>query len=217
MNKRIALTYLSPILFASLIGCQQSGTSADRDATSPLAPSLEAAAKDDNAKPIRILSGQLIYDRATGAFPIELKGTQGLRLEVVVRDHLAFFVPRLDCEPCAPGSRVRLDGMFIDTSLTGSVRLHGKTYQLGQGLSDARLAIEFTGDGVVTPTATEGQTVELTAPFEVTGIVFIPVGAGSPAEHPFAGEGVATLSFAATVLAPGQVWWVSTRAVYDFH
>jgi hypothetical protein len=145
MNTRIAFAYLSPILIASLVGCQQSGRTPEREGPFPFAPAPEWEAKGEGAKPIRILSGQLIYDRATGAFPIEMKGTQGLRLEVVVRD--GFFVPRLDCAPCEPGSQIGLDGMFIDTGLTGSVRLQGKTYQLGE---DPCLTPEWKSSSQVT-------------------------------------------------------------------
>jgi hypothetical protein len=216
MNNRTALAYVAPILIASFISCQQSPSSPNRE-VSLLAPSLDADAKGEGAKPIRILSGQLIWDRATGAFPIEVKGTHGLRLDLLVRDHIAFFLPKLECEPCEPRGRVGLDAQFIDTALSGSARLQGKTYQLGQDVSDARVAFYSTGEGVVMPPVTEGQTLELTAPFEVTGTLFLPAGPGETIAHPFAGDGVATLHFAARLLAPGLPAWYSTRAVYDFH
>ena len=212
-TRRIALASCMPIVLVVLTGCQQSSRPI-RDDASLLAPSVDTAAKGDATKPIRILSGQLIFDLATDTFSIDLKGTQGLRLAVTVTDPLAFFAPTLDCLPCMPGAAVRVDAVLVGGSLAGGWQLRGKTFTIGFEPTDPGAGLQFTGGTVVLPPIPEDQTAVLSAPFEFTGTLF----SGdftAPAET-LTGRGVATLTFGVEPLVPGQFAWRTTRAVYDF-
>jgi hypothetical protein len=212
-NRRIPLACCLPIVVVALTGCQQSSSSPVPEDASLLAPSIETDARGDDAKPIRILSGQLIFDRPTETFSIDLKGTQGLRLAVTVTDPAAFFAPILDCEPCLPGAAVRLDAFLVGLSLAGGWQLRGKAYTTGS-LLDPAAGLQFTGGPVVVPPIPDDQTATLAAPFEFTGTLFAPE-SGEPAE-PLIGQGVATLHFGVTPLVPGEFGWRTVRAVYNF-
>jgi hypothetical protein len=212
-NLRITFASCLPIVLVVSGGCEQKSTAIGEDA-SLLAPSVETDARGDAAKPIRILSGQLIFDLATDTFSIDLKGTHGLRLAVTVTDPLAFFAPTLDCLPCMPGAVVRVDAILVGGSLAGSWRLRGKTFTIGFEPTDPGAGLQFTGSTVVLPPIPEDRTVVLSAPFEFTGTLF----SGdftAPAET-LTGQGVATLTFGVEPLTPGQFVWRTTRAVYDF-
>ena len=213
-NRRIPLACCLPIVVVTLTGCQQSSSSPVPEASSLLAPSVDTAAKGDAAKPIRILSGQLIFDRATETHSIDLKGTQGLRLAMTVVDSLAFFAPTLDCLPCVPGDVVRVDAFLVGSSLAGGWQLRGKTFTVGVGPTDPGAGLQFTGGTVVLPPIPEDQTAVLSAPFEFTGTLF----SGdftAPAET-LTGQGVATLHFGVEPLSPEDFAWSTTRVVYDF-
>jgi hypothetical protein len=213
MNNLLLKFLLTPIVIVSVAGCQQSSSGGQLD-PSPVLPSADATAKDDRVKSSRILSGQLVYDRAADIYSIDLKGTQGLRVDVEVIDDLAFFGPRSDCTPCNPGGgRVRVAATLVDSSVAGRIDLRGKTYVLGTGPSDPVAALEFSGEGVVLPPPTP-EPVQLTAPFQFTGRVAVPQADGSTDIHFMTGQGVATLNFETLDFAPEL--WQTTRAVYEF-
>ena len=214
-NLRIAFASCMPIVLVVITGCQRNSAAPGADA-SLLAPSIETDARGDAAKPIRILSGQLIFDRLTETFSIDLKGTQGLRLAVTVTDPLAFFAPTLGCEPCLPGAVVGVDALLIGTSLAGGWQLRGKPFRIGGGLFDPAAGLQFTGGTVVLPPLSQGQPAVLSAPFEFTGTLFAPEGPEFTAAETLIGQGVATLHFGFTPLAPGEFGWRTTRVVYDF-
>jgi hypothetical protein len=212
-NRRLAFASCLPVVLVVLTGCQQNSTAIRGDA-SLLAPSVETDARGDATKPIRILSGQLIFDRATDTFSIDLKGTQGLRLAMTVVDALAFFAPTLDCRPCQPGAVVRVDAFLVGSSLAGAWQLRGKTFTVGVGPTDPGAGLQFTGGAVVLPPIPEDQTTVLSAPFEFTGTLF----SGdftAPAET-LTGQGVATVHFGVEPMSPEDFAWSTTRAVYEF-
>jgi hypothetical protein len=215
-NRRIPLAFCLPIVFLTLTGCQQSSSNPVPENASLLAPSVDTAARGDAAKPIRILSGQLIFDRATDTHSIDLKGTQGLRLAVTVVDPLAFFAPTFDCDPCLPGAVVRLDAILVGLSLAGGWQLRGKTHRIGGGLLDPAAGLQFTGGTVVLPPISEDRTAALSAPFEFTGTLFAPEGGEFTAAETLIGQGVATVHFGVIPLGPGQFAWRTTRADYEF-
>jgi hypothetical protein len=215
-NRRIPLACCLPIVVVTLTGCQQSSSGPVPEDASLLAPSVDTAAKGDATKPIRILSGQLIFDRATDTHSIDLKGTQGLRLAMTVVDFLAFFAPTLDCLPCVPGDVVRVDAFLVGSSLAGGWQLRGKTFSVGDPMDPTGpgAGLQFTGGTVVLPPIPEDQTAVLSAPFEFTGTLF----SGdftTPAET-LIGQGVATLHFGVEPLSPGEFGWRTTRVVYEF-
>jgi hypothetical protein len=214
-SRHIALASCLPALLLLLTGCQQSSRPISAEGLL-LAPSVDTAARDDANKPIRILSGQLIFDRATDTHSIDLKGTQGLRLEVTVVDDLAFFAPTLDCDPCLPGAVVRVDAVLVGSSLAGGWKLRGKTTRIASGPFDPGAGLQFTGGSVVLPPLAEGQTAVLSAPFEFTGTLFAPEGPVFTPAETLIGQGIATLHFGVVPLGPGQFAWRTMRAVYDF-
>lgn len=206
---------LLPIAVLAVAGCGQSDAGAQLDA-SPVAPSVDSAIKDDAGKPSRITSGQLVYDRAANVFSFDLKGTQGLRVNVRVTDNLAYFEPRSACTPCNPGGgRVGVAAVLVDSSLAGSIDLRGKTYVLGTGPSDAVARLDFFGEGVVLPPATPDG-VQLTAPFEFAGMVSVPQADGSSITYTMTGQGVATLDFETTEFDQLGLIYHTARAVYEF-
>ena len=212
-NLRIAFASCMPVVLVVITGCQRISPAPGADA-SLLAPSIETDARGDAAKPIRILSGQLIFDRLADTFSIDLKGTQGLRLDITVTDPLAFFAPTLDCRPCQPGEVVRVDAFLVGLSLAGGWQLRGKTFTIGGDLTDPGAQLRFTGGTVVLPPIPEDRTAVLSAPFEFTGTLF----SGdftAPAET-LTGQGVATLHFGVEPLSPEDFAWSTTRVVYDF-
>ena len=217
-NRRIPLACCLPIVVVTLTGCQQSSSSPVPEASSLLAPSVDTAAKGDAAKPIRILSGQLIFDRATETHSIDLKGTQGLRLAMTVVDSLAFFAPTLDCLPCVPGDVVRVDAFLVGSSLAGGWQLRGKTFTVGVGQTEPGAGpgagLQFTGGTVVLPPIPEDQTAVLSAPFEFTGTLF--TGDFTTPADTLIGQGVATLHFGIEPLSPGEFGWRTARVVYEF-
>ena len=87
-TNRPPLVCLVSIALVFLAGCEKSPSTAGFGiGSSPAAPS-DSAAKGGEGKSIRVLSGRLIYDGADH-ISIELKGTHGLRAEIVVRDPIA--------------------------------------------------------------------------------------------------------------------------------
>ena len=152
----------------------------------------------------------------TATHSIDLKGTQGLRLNMTVVDPLAFFAPTLACDPCLPGAVVGLDAIFVGPSLAGGWQLRGKTVSVGVGLFDPAAGLQFTGGAVVVPPIPASRTAALSAPFEFTGTLFVPEGQQFTAAETLVGQGVATLQFGVVPLGPGQVAWRTTRAVYEF-
>ena len=213
-TNRPSLVCLVSIALVFLAGCEKSPSTAGFGiGSSPAAPS-DSAAKGGEGKSIRVLSGRLIYDGADH-ISIELKGTHGLRAEIVVRDPIAGFGPRSGCIPCEPGDRVRLDAALIDSSISGTVRLQGTEYRLGTGPSDPTAHLEFFGEGVVLPPIA-AQGVDLTAPFEFAGGIFVPEEDGTTSHQEFTGQGVATVRFAVFDLGLGFFAWRTAAAVYEF-
>ena len=211
---RTSPTYLLLIALVSFAGCEKSPSTGAFTVASPTAPSDDSPVKDGDGQSIRVLSGQLTYNEPN-AISIEIKGTHGLRVSAVVPDPIAFFVPRLDCAPCEPGARVGLNAVFVDSSLSGTVKLRGQEYRLGMQPGDAVLNLEFTGEGVILPDVT-GDSVELSAPFQFTGTVSLLESGGTTSHHAFTGQGVATLRFRLLGTTPDDDVWITTAAVYDF-
>src|SRR5687767_4590531 len=113
MKNRLLSTSLSLLLAMWWSGCEQSASGV-RNST-PLAPSMGEAAKSN--KPIRIHSGQLVYDPSESAVPfINVKGTESFRLSSTAE---GFFGPLAYCRPCVPGDPIRLDSVSIGFDLRG--------------------------------------------------------------------------------------------------
>ena len=207
-----SIGFLLSIGLVACAGCEKSPSTAAFDVNSPVSPS-GSAVKD--GKSARVLSGQVTYDRPTDRISVEMKGTHGLRAEIIVTDSLANFGPRSGCLPCEPGDRVRLDAVLIDSSISGTVRLQGQEYRLGTAPFAPTAHLEFFGEGVILPPiAADG--VELTAPFQFTGGIFVPEGDGTTSHPEFTGQGVATVRFAVLDLGEGFFGWRTASAVYDF-
>jgi hypothetical protein len=178
-------------------------------------PSTDEAAKTD--QPIRILSGQLVYDRSSSGAPwIDVKGTKSFRLSSTFEGPIG---PVANC-PCAPGDRVRLDSMAIGLDVRGTVTQHGKTYDRigGSGQDDPGLLLEFKGEGFIAPPFTDAATAEMSAPFTFSGTFsYYPDGPFRPSVvETLTGSGVATVRLSKLGFGPELAVWEVATAVFDF-
>ena len=195
-------------------GCERAASSLP--GTTVTGPSTDEAAKTD--KLIRILSGQLVYDRSSSRPPlIDVKGTRSFRLSSTFEGPIG---PVDACRPCAPGDRVRLDSTAIGLDVRGTVTLHGKTYDRigGAGQFDPGIALEFKGEGFIAPPFTDAATVELSAPFTFSGTFsYYPDGPSMPSvTETLTGSGIATVRLSKLVYGPGLAVWELAEAVFDF-
>jgi len=195
-------------------GCERAASSLP--GTTVTGPSTDEAAKTD--KLIRILSGQLVYDRSSSRPPlIDVKGTRSFRLSSTFEGPIG---PVDACRPCAPGDRVRLDSTAIGLDVRGTVTLHGKTYDRigGAGQFDPGIGLEFKGEGFIAPPFTDAATVELSAPFTFSGTFsYYPDGPSMPSvTETLTGSGIATVRLSKLVYGPGLAVWELAEAVFDF-
>ena len=214
MKNRLLSTSLLLLLPMWWGGCEQSASGVRN--SNPLAPSMDGAAKTN--KPIRIQSGQLVYDPSESFVPlIDVKGTEGFRLSSTAEGS---FGPLAYCRPCVPGDPIRLDSVSVGLDLRGTVTLHGKTYDRvgGAASSDPNLAIEFQGDGFIAPPFTDAATAELTAPFTFSGTFsYYPDGPSMPiVTETLTGTGIATVRLTKRTVAPDLTLWEVADAVFDF-
>ena len=191
-------------------GCEQSRSAIRHDTIT--GPSTDEAAKTD--QPIRILSGQLAYDRSSSRAPwIDLKGTKSFRLSSTFEGPIG---PVASC-PCAPGARVRLDSMAVGLDVRGTVTQHGKTYDRigGSGQDDPGVRLEFKGEGFIAPPFTDAATVEMSAPFTFSGTFsYYPDGPLMPSVvETLTGSGIATVRLSKLF---GSDLWDVVSAVFDF-
>ena len=195
-------------------GCEQAASRIP--STGLTGPSSDEAAKTDRA--IRILSGQLVYDRSSSRSPsIDLKGTRSFRLSSTFEGPIG---PVFNCQPCAPGDRLRLDSMAVGLDVRGSVTLHGKTYDPigGSGQADPGVALELRGEGFIAPPFSDAATVEMSAPFTFSGTFsYYPDGPTMPnVTETLTGRGIATVRLSQLVFGPGLAVWQVAGAVFDF-
>lgn len=212
------LSMLSTAFFVSvplvITGCQQSASTPEGEIVPLLAPSLDKRV-EDREKTIRIVSGQLVFDKTTQTQSIDLKGTQGMRLVATVLESIIDISPFTQCVPCEPGTRITPAGLLVGTSLSGTATLRGTTYGLGSGPYDAGAYVLFSGDAVIAPPIAD-QPVQVSAavqlsrdtPFEPSQLLIPGLGG-----QPFTGQGVLTVEFQKL---PGTLLWNITRAVYAF-
>jgi hypothetical protein len=196
-------------------GCEQSASRIP--ATTLTGPSSEGeAAKTDKA--IRILSGQLVYDRSSSRSPmIDLKGTRSFRLSSTFEGPIG---PVNSCSPCVPGDRVLLDSMAIGLDVRGTVTLHGKTYDRigGAQPEDPGIGLEFKGEAFIAPPFTDAPTVAISAPFTFSGTFsYFPDGPFMPSvNETLTGRGIATVQLSKLVSGPEVAFWQAADVVFDF-
>ena len=212
----VALTCAA--LTLATAGCgEDSRSQLDPAVAMPLAPS-PLAVNSDNMPTTKILSGQLVFDRAPSRRSIELKGTQGLRvsgsfLSAVVLE------PVSKCEPCVPGDIIPVNAYISNGDFPGTARLQGKTYSMGGGGNfDASATLAITGGQVTMPPITADSTVTLAAPFQLVSGGLTHSHLTVPGESPrwLTGGGIATLQFQSQQAGPGEYVWLTMKAVYDF-
>jgi hypothetical protein len=198
-------------------GCEQSPSGIRNDTLT--GPSTDAAAKTGNL--IRILSGQLVFDRSNAGIPgIDLKGTKSFRLSSSFEGPIG---PFNSCMPCVPGDPIWLDSNALGSDVRGAVTLHGKTYEPIGGAEPGApgVLLEFKGDELVAPPFTDAATAEMSAPFTFSGIFsYYPDGPSMPSvTETLTGNGIATVRLGKLAYAPELpelTVWVFAGAVYDF-
>ena len=196
-------------------GCEQSAS--PHSTTTLTGPSSGEAAKSDKA--IRILSGQLVYDRSSSRSPsIDLKGTRSFRLSSTFEGPVG---PVSSCSPCVPGDRISLDSIAVGLDVRGAVTLHGKTYDPigGSGQFDPGIALELEGESFIAPPFGNAATVEMSAPFTFSGTFsYFPDGPFTPgATETLIGRGIVTVRLSKLVFGPEEAYWQVTDVVFDFN
>jgi hypothetical protein len=216
VKDRSSSIFLPLLLVLCWAGCDQNTPGAPSGIATSVGPSVDQAVKPE--QPIRITTGQLVYDLSQSQGPhIDLKGPKGLRLSSTFEGP---FGPEQSCVPCEPGARITLNSIAVGSDLRGTVRLQGKTYDRigGAGTTDPQLQIEFKGEGFLAPAFTDAATVELSgAPFTFSGtFTYHPDGSALSVTETLTGNGIATVRLTKIVVAPDDMVWRTTHAVFEF-
>ena len=224
MRRSIYLMRLSAVAFAcaaSMVATTACGgdsrSALDPAVATRLAPS-PLAVNSGSVPAIKILSGQLVFDRAAYRRSIELKGTHGLRLSgdfatAVVLDSVN------KCEPCVPGDIIPVNAYISNGDFPGTATLQGKTYSMGGlGVFDASATLDITGGQVTMPPITAGSVVTLSTSFELVsgGLTHSHLTVSGESPRWLTGGGIATLQFQSVQAGPGEYVWLIMKAVYDF-
>jgi hypothetical protein len=154
---------------------------------------------------ITIVKGTIVSQgRRASAF---LRGTRGFLLEANLVEGIA---PAEFCgagSSCPPGRSVSLEGFWAGISVSGTVRLQGQTYTLGDVTSPCGIVVRLAGSFVAPPQA---DTATVTAPFTLAGQFGGCEGLGV---LPLQGSGTATVSL---IWDPHTEGWAVTGVTFDF-
>jgi hypothetical protein len=166
---------------------------------------------------LSIKSGSFTYEQHVGR--IILIGTSGLRLEASVSFSGGVMGPDNQCglPECEIGTTmVSLNAFWSGGDLPGTLRLRGKEYALASpnvNPTSANGLVEFSGS-VEVPEVVGDETIQVSAPFTMTGFVDYGQGADGFAIHEtMQGGGTATLTFAPNF---NQTAWRFLSADYVF-
>jgi hypothetical protein len=157
----------------------------------------------------RVANGTFTF---SGVGQIDISGQSAFRMHADVSIAGGIFVPQDQCNflDCVPGTQVNLAARWVGGDLRGSVRLRGKDYILGSEDANAANGDVMFNGSLTLPDFTGSGTVDVSAPFTLTGQVALP---GSDDAEPLFGSGIATLQFRQS--ADGSAWQF-VSAIYQF-
>jgi hypothetical protein len=210
-----AIRFLALALAMAATGCEHSGEPMNGGGSMPVGPS-PVVAKDGSPSTIKVVSGQLAFDPPSGV--LDLKGSAGFAMSSRVSVAGGIFDPFNQCRStldCVPGTEVSLRAHWSGSDLPATGTIRGQAYRTGISPMSPYALIEFTGK-VVLPAFTEDGTLEISAPFTVTGRFHHFSHNQQPGVTEIInGQGVARLYFQRDRWTASA--WVFQTAVYEIH
>jgi len=209
------IRFLALALAIATTGCEYSGEPMNGGGQTPVGPSA-VVAKDDSPSTIKLVSGQLALESLSGV--LDLKGSAGFTMSSRVSVVGGIFDPFNQCRStldCVPGTEVSLRAYWSGSDLPATGTIRGQAYRTGISPLSPYALIEFTGK-VILPSFTDDGTLEISAPFTVTGSFhYFPHNQQPEVTETINGQGIARLHFQRDQWTGSA--WIFQTVVYEIH